>query len=169
MEKMHLLKPKDQVGHGRSVSEGGQSKVDHKSDPSRTSSADQKHRNMEVSERRRRDRILRRIGGRRGQGVGGPEGDRLAEDTEKNGADGTIPTSEGTTVKGDDEDPGHIGDGGQYVNLAIDFSYDGRKNRTLGQKGGWDLHFLGYFGIGLKGVGGGEFRKSYRHICSDVS
>ena len=58
--------------------------------------------------------------------------------------------SEGTAVRGDENDAVD-GDVGQYINLAIDFSYDGRKNRK-----GWDLHFLIFMGIGIKGLAGFE-------------
>lgn len=57
---------------------------------------------------------------------------------------------EGTAVRGDENDV-EEGDEGQYVNLAVDFSYDGRKNRK-----GYDLHFLIYMGMGVKGLGSVE-------------
>jgi hypothetical protein len=58
--------------------------------------------------------------------------------------------AEGTAVRGDENDA-EDGDEGQYVNLAVDFSYDGRKNRK-----GWDLHFLIFMGMGIKGLAGFE-------------
>lgn len=121
--------------------------------------SDGEHRQMEVKERRRRDYILRRTAGRRGQGAGVEDGRTLANETQEEGARGQANSTEGTTVRGDDADHEHLEDGGSYVNLAIDFSYDGRKNKTLGQRGGWDLHFLGYFGFGVKGLASGEIRE----------
>jgi hypothetical protein len=58
--------------------------------------------------------------------------------------------AEGTAVRGDENDA-EDGDEGQYVNLAVDFSYEGRKNRK-----GWDLHFLIFMGMGVKGLAGFE-------------
>ncbi|KAJ9110691.1 hypothetical protein QFC19_001520 [Naganishia cerealis] len=118
---------------------------------------DREQRVYEVQERRKRDRILRKVGGRRGQGMGA-----FAAQPENTGKAALKPVGtsgqmqpgevqpEGTAVRGDENDA-EEGDEGQYVNLAVDFSYDGRKNRK-----GWDLHFLIYMGMGVKGLGGVE-------------
>jgi hypothetical protein len=121
---------------------------------------DLKARALESDQRRKRDKILRRIGGRRGQGVGTSDGQSMARSDQAQSAVGHSGFSEGTTVRGEeqDEDGEDKGDGGEYVNFAVEFIYDGRKNRN-----GWDLHFLAYFGIGLKGVGGTEVRESYTY------
>jgi len=118
---------------------------------------DAKVRAMEVDERKKRDRVLRRIGGRRGQGEGVEPGREHANEQEKAGPKGHADFSEGTHVQGEGDKNEHGGDdpdGGEYVNFAVDFSYDGRKNRN-----GWDLHFLCYIGIGMKGIGGAELRE----------
>jgi hypothetical protein len=120
-------------------------------DPAR----DAKIRSSEVDERIRRDRILRKIGGRRGQGVGVGPGQDSAQREQKGSLKGHGNFSEGTEIRGDENNEDNDNpDGGEYVNFAVDFSYDGRKNRN-----GWDLHFLCYTGIGLKGLGGAELRK----------
>ena len=116
---------------------------------------DAKVRSMEVSERRKRDRILRMIGGRRGHGVGVSEGRDAAQDQQGGEKKGHADFSEGTHIRGEEQKGDGDEDGGEYVNFAVDFSYDGRKNRN-----GWDLHFLCYMGLGLKGVGGAEIRES---------
>lgn len=129
----------------------------------RTESADSQRMNdrsqriHEVQERRKRDRILRTIGGRRGQGMGAfaARSDKTGETALKpEGVDGQMRTgealAEGTAVRGDENDA-EDGDEGQYINLAVDFSYDGRKNRK-----GWDLHFLIFMGMGVKGLAGFE-------------
>ncbi|KAG7562247.1 hypothetical protein FFLO_02333 [Filobasidium floriforme] len=113
--------------------------------------SDAKVRSMEVDERRKRDRILRMIGGRRGQGVGVSEGRDSAQKQQGGEMKGHRDFSEGTHVRGEEDTGDEDQDGGEYVNFAVDFSYDGRKNRN-----GWDLHFLCYMGIGMKGLGGGE-------------
>ena len=118
---------------------------------------DRDQRVYEVQERIKRDRILRNVGGRRGQGMGA-----FAARSEKTGQTALKPEgdsaqlqagdalSEGTAVRGDENDA-EDGDVGQYINLAVDFSYDGRKNRK-----GWDLHFLIFMGMGIKGLAGFE-------------
>lgn len=118
---------------------------------------DAKVRAMEVEERKKRDRVLRRIGGRRGQGVGVESGREHASKQQKAGPKGHADFSEGTHIRGEEDetkDDGDDQDGGEYVNFAVDFSYDGRRNRN-----GWDLHFLCYIGIGMKGIGGAELRQ----------
>lgn len=121
------------------------------------SQTDRNQRVYEVEERRTRDRILRKVGGRRGQGMGA-----FAARDEKTGQAALKPKgsnaelqagdalAEGTAVRGDQNDA-EEGDEGQYINLAVDFSYDGRKNRK-----GWDLHFLIFMGMGIKGLAGFE-------------
>ncbi|KAJ9118636.1 hypothetical protein QFC22_003856 [Naganishia vaughanmartiniae] len=118
---------------------------------------DRDQRIYEVQERRKRDKILRTIGGRRGQGMGASvaQPDSVDETALKpDGANGQIHAGEVmpelTSVRGDENDV-EEGNEGQYVNLAVDFSYDGRKNRK-----GYDLHFLIYMGMGVKGLGGVE-------------
>lgn len=118
---------------------------------------DRSQRIYEVEERRKRDRILRTIGGRRGQGMGAfaARSQKTGETALKpEGVDDQMRTgevmAEGTAVRGDENDA-EDGDEGQYVNLAVDFSYDGRKNRK-----GWDLHFLIFMGMGVKGLAGFE-------------
>jgi hypothetical protein len=122
--------------------------------------SDAKVRSMEVDERRKRDRILRMIGGRRGQGVGVSEGRDSAQKQQGGEMKGHRDFSEGTHVRGEEDTGDEDQDGGEYVNFAVDFSYDGRKNRN-----GWDLHFLCYMGIGMKGLGGGELREQVRFTC----
>lgn len=118
---------------------------------------DRDQRIYEVQERRKRDKILRTVGGRRGQGMGSfaARPDDTGEAALKpDGTSGQLRAGEvmpeGTSVRGD-ENAVEEGDEGQYVNLAVDFSYDGRKNRK-----GYDLHFLIYMGMGVKGLGGVE-------------
>lgn len=134
-----------QLGHARRDS--GDSQRHH----------DRSQRIYEADERKKRDRILRTIGGRRGQGMGAfaaRSGETGQTALKPEGSDGQMNAGdvlpEGTTVRGDENDA-EEGDEGQYVNLAVDFSYDGRKNRK-----GWDLHFLIYMGMGVKGLGGFE-------------
>lgn len=107
-------------------------------------------RARKLDQRKKRDRILREIGGRRGQGVGTDKGHEVADQDQDEGHQGHDKQAEGTNVRGEDNE-----DGGEYVNFAVDFSYDGRKNRP-----GYDLHFLAYIGMGLKGLGGVELRES---------
>lgn len=122
--------------------------------------SDTKVRSFEVSERRKRDRILRMIGGRRGQGVGMSQGRDSADKQQGGQQKGHADFSEGTHVRGEEQTGDDDQDGGEYVNFAVDFSYDGRKNRN-----GWDLHFLCYMGLGMKGVGGAEIRESHWECC----
>lgn len=127
--------PKD-TGH----SGDGRGHLRQRSSTSMTSQTDSSHRADEAVTRRKRDRILRRIAGRRGHGVGMDEDD----DRGKFASDDFL---ESTAVRDTQTDL----DEGQYVNYAVDFSFDGTRNpsdRTL--------HFLAFIGAGLKGLVGGE-------------
>lgn len=46
---------------------------------------------------------------------------------------------------------------GQYVNYQVGFEYQQPKKAE--EKRGWGLHVLGFFGVGVKGVGKTEIRK----------
>lgn len=111
-----------------------------RSSTSIVSQSDSLHRTDEAVTRRKRDRILRRIAGRRGQGVGVDEDD----DHRALGSDDFVETTAVRDAQGDLDE-------GQYVNYAVDFSFDGSRNPA-----GRTLHFLAYIGAGLKGLVGGE-------------
>ncbi|KAL7418323.1 hypothetical protein Q5752_006781 [Cryptotrichosporon argae] len=106
--------------------------------------------------RRRRDLILSKLTGRRGQvgavDTGGQaqagQGKLSEERTEQRAArDRDEMRNSGL---GEDESDGAVG---QYVNYQVGFEYE-RTAET--QRKGYGLHMLGYFGWGIKGLGGSE-------------
>lgn len=87
---------------------------------------------QEAGKRRRRDRILRQVGGRRGQGAG-----RGNNASGKKQATAALEERNGDTQVDDDdgdEDP----DAGQYVNYEVKFVYDA----TALRREGWGIHML---------------------------
>ncbi len=128
---------------------------------------DGRFRKDEKEERARRDKILRTVGGTRGQGIGVGAARNRGQEGDEGGQFRTgVTSTEKTSVRGDgggsvrtendlDEDEDEL-EAGQYVNYAVDFTYDGRKNKGFEHS----LHFCIYMGIGLPGFVGAEIRES---------
>jgi hypothetical protein len=82
--------------------------------------------------------------------------------------DGIDPDEEAQKADGDRHYGGTDGDvdeddpnAGQYVNYQVGFEYEQPKEAL--ERRGWGLHVLAYFGVGVKGVGKTELRKSVDH------
>lgn len=123
-------------GHRRGKSEGGDFASGGRSRSASGSSVgsalDLGLGSEEAEKRRKRDKVLRRVRG--------------TETTKPSDTSGSQPETNDEHPNTKEEE-----ESGQYVNFQIGFEYkrpDSTKNRK-----GYGLHVLGYFGIGVKGLG----------------
>lgn len=118
-----------------------------------SSSYDRQVRQDETAERKRRDDVLQKFNQRQ-RGEGPAAGDSKAGTTDNQADQSSSGRNQG--IKDDNDHQGE----GRFVNLAVDFGFDGRKKRDM-----WSLHFICYMGFGVKGLGAAELRAS---PCSAV-
>jgi hypothetical protein len=88
--------------------------------------------------------------------------------------DGMDPDEEAQKADGDRHYGGIDGDvdeddpnAGQYVNYQVGFEYEQPKEAL--ERRGWGLHVLAYFGVGVKGVGKTELRKSVEYSQNEAN